>query len=151
VRIVKIVAIIILVISVGIQFFSTERNQSDLVPTSDFMVLYDVPQQIETRLKVSCYDCHSNNTNYPWYNKIQPGAWIMSKHVNEGKEELNFSTFGNYSGRRKKSKLKSIITQIEDDEMPITTYTLVHKDAKLSEEDKIILNKWLNNLKDSLK
>ena len=134
----------------GIQFIPTKHNESNLVPASDFMVVYNIPEQIETQLKVSCYDCHSNNTHYPWYNKIQPAAWIMEGHIEKGKEELNFSEFGDYSMRRQKSKLKSMISQIRDDEMPISSYTFIHRNAKLSEKDKFMLDKWLNNLRDSI-
>ena len=146
----KKVAIILLVVFVGIQFVPTKRNQSDNISASDIMIVYNVPEQIEKKIKASCYDCHSNNTQYPWYNKIQLSAWIMEGHINDGKKELNFSTFGDYSGRRKKSKLKSIISQIRDDEMPISSYTFIHRNAKLSEKDKFMLDKWLNNLSDSL-
>ena len=94
--------LILMVVFVGIQFIPTKRNQSKSVSKSDFMNIYNMPQQIESKIKVSCYDCHSNNTQYPWYNKTQPIAWILEGHINEGKEELNFSDWGNYSDRRKK-------------------------------------------------
>lgn len=149
-KFVKIISVILLVVFVGIQFIPTKRNESNHITTSDFMEVYKVPQQIASKIKITCYDCHSNNTNYPWYNKIQPVAWFLEGHINEGKAELNFSIFGDYSKRRQKSKLKSIISQIRDDKMPLSSYTLVHRDALLSEKDKLILNEWLNNLKDSL-
>jgi hypothetical protein len=150
-KILKKIAILLFIVLIGIQFIPTTYNISDEVLETDFTKIYNAPQNIQTLLKASCYDCHSNNTNYPWYSKIQPGAWFMENHINEGKEELNFNTFGEYSGRRKKSKLKSIISQIRDDEMPIASYTLVHRDAKLSEEDKTMITKWLNNIRDNLK
>lgn len=150
-KIYKKIAILLIIVLIGIQFIPTTYNTSSEVLETDFTRIYNAPQEIQNLLKTSCYDCHSNNTNYPWYSKIQPGAWFMENHINEGKEELNFSTFGDYSGRRKKSKLKSIISQIKDDEMPIWSYTLVHGDAKLSKEEKLILDKWLNNIRDSLK
>ena len=149
-KILKKIVIPLIIVLIGIQFIPTKLNQSNTISQSDFMTVFDVPERIEVKIKASCYDCHSNNTNYPWYSKIQPGAWFMEDHINNAKKELNFSEFGDYSGRRKKSKLKSIISQIRDDEMPIASYTLIHRDAKLSEEDKTTLNKWLNNLRDSL-
>ena len=90
-KIVKIIAIIALVGFVGIRFIPTERNQSDTVPESDFMLVNNVPETIQKKLQVSCYDCHSNNTQYPWYNKIQPVAWFLEDHIKEGKAELNFN------------------------------------------------------------
>jgi hypothetical protein len=149
-KIVKIITLILLVVFVGIQFIPTELNQSDTTPIKDFMLVNDVPSNIKSKLQVSCYDCHSNNTNYPWYGKIQPGAWFMENHIQEGKSELNFNEWANYSDRRKKSKLKSIISQIKNDKMPIFSYTLIHRNAKLSEKEKITITEWLLKLRDSL-
>ena len=149
-KIIKIIAIVLLVAFIGIQFIPTTRNQSDSVPSTDFMLVNNVPENIQKKLQVSCYDCHSNNTDYPWYNKVQPIAWILENHIEHGKEELNFNEWGNYSSRRRNSKLKSIISQIEDDEMPLTSYTLIHSGAQLSEKNKEIVIKWITQLKDSL-
>lgn len=135
---------------VGIQFVPTKRNQSDNISASDIMIVYNVPEQIEKKIKVSCYDCHSNNTQYPWYNKIQPVAWFLEGHIKKAKEELNFSEFGDYSKRRQKNKLKSIINRIRDNEMPLPSYTLMHKDAVLSESEKSELENWISKLRDSL-
>jgi len=133
-----------------IQFFPITLNESDTVPQSDFMVENQVPATIKNRLQVSCYDCHSNNTDYPWYSKIQPAAWYLEDHIQEGKDELNFNEWAEYSDRRKNSKLRSIISQIEEDKMPLDSYTLIHKDAILSDEDKRVIIDYMTALKDSL-
>ncbi|WCO01283.1 heme-binding domain-containing protein [Psychroserpens ponticola] len=149
-KVVKIIALVLLIALVGIQFIPTTRNQSDTVPSTDFMLVNNVPETIQKKIQVSCYDCHSNNTQYPWYNRIQPVAWFLEDHIKEGKTELNFNEWDSLSSRRKKSKLRSIIKQIESDEMPLDSYTLIHKDAKFSEaETKEIIN-WVTKLKDSL-
>ena len=109
----KIIAWLALVAFIVIQFFPTTLNERDTVPQSDFMVENQVPATIKNRLQVSCYDCHSNNTDYPWYSKIQPSAWYLEDHIQEGKDELNFNEWAEYSDRRKNSKLRSIISQIE--------------------------------------
>lgn len=147
---IKIIALIVLVVLVGIQFVPTNRNQSEVVPKSDFMLVNNVPKDIQDKLKVSCYDCHSNNTEYPWYNKIQPVAWFLEDHIREGKSELNFNEWGELSERRKNSKLRSIISQIEDDEMPLDSYTFIHWDAKFSESEKKEIIKYMTQLKNSL-
>jgi hypothetical protein len=149
-KIVKIIVLVLLVVFVGIQFVPATRNQSDVVPKTDFMLINDVPKEIKKKLKISCYDCHSNSTAYPWYSKIQPGAWFMESHIKNGKEKLNFNEWADYSDRRKKSKLKSIISQVRDDEMPLNSYTLIHKDAKFNENEKQKLMDWLSSLRDSL-
>ena len=119
------------------------------VPTTDFIVVNAAPQNISNILQTSCYDCHSNNTYYPWYNKVQPAAWFLESHIEEGKAELNFSEWDTYSDRRKKSKLKSIVSQIEDNEMPLSSYTILHQDAKLTTEQKVEVIKWINNMQSS--
>jgi len=146
-RFLKIATLIILVILVGIQFIPTNRNQSDETLTTDFMRVYNVPNNVRNLIQNSCYDCHSNNTNYPWYNKIQPISWFLEDHIKEAKSELNFSEFGSYSKRRKRNKLKSILNQIKKNEMPLSSYTFIHSDAKFSEKEKIEIIRWINKLK----
>ena len=149
-KILKTIVLALLVVFIGIQFIPTERNQSDLIPETDFLLVNKTPKNIEKILQVSCYDCHSNNTEYPWYNKIQPVAWFLEDHIKEGKKELNFSEWDEYSNRRKSSKLKSITSQIRDDEMPLFSYTLVHRDAVLSESEKTLVIDYMKQVKDSL-
>jgi len=150
-KILKIVAMIVLVAFVGIQFIPTERNQSDFVPKTDFLLVNNTPETIGKLVMESCYDCHSNNTKYPWYNRIQPMAWFLEDHIIEGKKELNFSEWDEYSDRRKNSKLNSIISQIEDDEMPLYSYTLIHRDAVYSDSEKEMVIEYMRDLKDELK
>jgi hypothetical protein len=121
-----------------------------VIPKTDFLLVNNPPENISTLLKESCYDCHSNNTEYPWYNKMQPAAWFLEEHIKEGKAELNFNEWENYSDRRKNSKLKSIINQIKDDEMPLSSYTLFHRDAILSDAEKKTLIDYMTKIKDSL-
>jgi hypothetical protein len=149
-KIVKIIALILLVVFVGIQFVPTERNQSDVIPQSDFVMVNKPPKNISMILQESCYDCHSNNTEYPWYNKMQPVAWFLKDHIKEGKAELNFNEWDEYSNRRKNSKLKSIINQIENDEMPLSSYTLIHRDAIISTSEKELVINYMKQIKDSL-
>src|SRR5690554_6339162 len=149
-KILKIVAMIVLVAFVGIQFIPTERNQSDFVPKTDFLLVNNTPETIGKLVMESCYDCHSNNTKYPWYNRIQPIAWFLEDHIKEGKKELNFSEWTAYSNRRKNSKLKSIISQIRDDEMPLFSYTLLHRDAVYSDSEKELIIEYITQIKESL-
>ena len=127
-----------------------KKNLSALTSTTSIGKLYTVPDSVLHILKVACYDCHSNNTYYPWYNSIQPVALFLNDHVANGKKELNFDEFGNYTKRRQKSKLKSIASQVKDNEMPLTSYKLLHGDADLSKEEKQLLFDWANKIKQSL-
>ena len=150
IKILKIIAIVALVALVGIQFIPTNRNQSELVPVTDFISTYNPPIEVANILRTSCYDCHSNNTKYPWYNKVQPVAMFLEDHITHGKEEFNFNEFGDYSDRRKKSKLKSFIRQVEQDEMPLDSYTFIHREAKISEIEKGLVLNWVNKVLDSI-
>ncbi|MGJ8743669.1 heme-binding domain-containing protein [Polaribacter sp.] len=147
---VKIIALLFLVASVGIQFIPTKLNQSEYILKTDFLLVNKTPKSISRILKKSCYDCHSNNTNYPWYNKVQPAAWFVESHIQEGKKELDFSKWAEYSNRRKKSKLKSIMSQIRDNKMPLSSYTFIHSDAKLTKKEKKNITDFMNKILDSL-
>ena len=135
---------------VSIQFIQPTRNNSGLFLPSDISNTVVVPNEVSNILKNSCFDCHSNNTRYPWYSFIQPGAWWMDSHIRKGKVNLNFSEFGSYSNRKQQSKLQAIANSIKDETMPISFYTLLHKNAKLSPDDKLVLLGWVKTTKDSL-
>ena len=126
------------------------KRNLESIPKTDIRYVYDVPDNVMNILQTSCYDCHSNNTNYPWYSDVQPMRFLMDKHIREGKEELNFNEFGSYSDRRKKNKLKSIIGQIKDEEMPPLSYTFMHGNTHFLKEEKIKLIEWIVNLKDKV-
>lgn len=145
-KISKIILLILLIVFVGIQFIPTKRNQSESVPNTDFMIVNNVPNNIKATLQTSCYDCHSNNTSYPWYNTVQPVTWFLENHIEEGKAELNFSEWDNYSNRRKKSKLKSIVSQIKDNKMPLSSYTFIHKNTIISNNQKKEIIAWINEI-----
>lgn len=142
---------ILLVVFVGIQFIPTERNQSNAEFETDFLLVNHTPEYVGKLLRNSCYDCHSNHTEYPWYSKLQPAAWFLGDHIREGKKELNFSEWNDYSDRRKNSKLRSIISQIEEDKMPLFSYTLIHRDAFLSKSKKTLVINYMKDLKSNLK
>ncbi len=138
----KIALIVILAILIIIQFFPASKNQSTELLSSDITKVTTVPDDVLQVLKVACYDCHSNNTVYPWYNNIQPVAWWLNRHVEEGKEELNFSKFGDYSQEKSSKKLHKIAKEIEEGEMPLSTYTFIHRNAVLNETQKQAVINW---------
>jgi hypothetical protein len=133
-----------------IQFIRPARNRSNKVSATDITKTYVIPANVQHVLKSSCYDCHSDNSNYPWYANIQPLGWLLASHIKEGKEELNFSEFGSYTLRRQKSKLKGIENSIRDGSMPLGSYTLMHKEAILSNDEKALLFDWVMKVRDSL-
>ena len=132
----------LLVLLVLLQFFQPTKNQGEKYGSNDIYQVTMTPTLVQTALETSCFDCHSNSTVYPWYTKIQPiGLW-MQYHVNERKEELNFSEFKTYTPKRQAHKLDEILEMIEEDEMPLASYTLIHKNAVLTEEQKVQILDW---------
>jgi hypothetical protein len=140
----------LLIIVVIIQFIQPARNKNGQVFPTDISKIVSMPENVQTVLKTACYDCHSNNTQYPWYINIQPVGWMLARHIKEGKEELNFSEFGSYSTRRRVSKLKSIENSIKDGTMPIPSYTIIHKNAMLTKEEKERIIDWAKITRDRL-
>ncbi|WP_291136921.1 heme-binding domain-containing protein [Flavobacterium sp. UBA7663] len=150
-KIIKKILFIGLIIFLLMQLYQPARNESfEQDITANFTKVYKVPKNVEIILRTSCYDCHSNNTYYPWYSYIQPARFFMERHIKEGKEELNFNEFGNYSKRRQNSKLKAISKEIESNEMPLSSYTLIHKNAILTASQKKKVLDWINKIEDSI-
>ena len=149
----KKILIFLLVIFIVIQFFHPAKNQAmdNAAFAGDISTVYNVPDSVRQILTVSCYDCHSNNTNYPWYNNIQPVAWWLNHHVTQGKKELDFSEFASYPISRKYKKINAIIKEIKSDGMPLSSYTLIHRNAILSPEQKDLLINWATIISDSIK
>jgi hypothetical protein len=125
-----------------IQFFRPERNQGNRSGEGDLIAFLQVPENLTQNLKNSCYDCHSNQTAYPWYSQISPVSWLLGKHIREGKEELNFSEFGNLEKKEMIGKLTEICEVLEEGSMPLPDYLFIHRDAALSEEEADALCEW---------
>lgn len=138
------------VVLLAMQFFHPKPNNSK-DETNAISKKFPVPDEVRAVLKTACYDCHSNHTVYPWYASIQPVAWWLNHHVEEGKHEINFSTFASYSPRRQFKKFDEIIEQVNEGKMPLSSYTITHRDAILSETQKKSVIMWAESMKDSLK
>lgn len=132
------------------QFIRPEKNLSNDL-SNDVSRKYPVPDSIKAILKVSCDDCHSNSTVYPWYAEIQPVASWLANHVDEGKRKLNLSDFSSRRIAIQNHKFEEIIEMVESGEMPLASYTWIHRDAILSENQKQALIGWARTNMDSLK
>lgn len=147
----KKILLALLVVFIAIQFFRPTKNLSAQVLPNDIRAIHTVPTPIDTILKKACNDCHSNNTRYPWYAEVQPVAWWLNDHINEGKHELNFNEFKTYSLRKQYNKLKETIDLVKKDEMPLSSYTIIHTDAKLDKPEKQQLISWAAAIMDTMK
>jgi hypothetical protein len=141
----KKISIILVIILIAMQFIQPRRNRQDKITART-----DMPENIKRILSRSCFDCHSNNTRYPWYSSIQPVSWILEYHIKKGKADLNFDEFANYSERRQLNKLRSIQTSMKEGSMPVSSYLLIHHDAKLSAAEKTMITEWAQRMDDSI-
>ena len=135
---------------VVIQFFRIDKTNPPVDPALDIVNVVKAPVVVSEMLKTSCYDCHSNESIYPWYTNIAPVSWWIKKHINEGRDELNFSEWGNYSARRKDHKLDEIIELVEEEEMPLKSYLIAHGDANISTEQRAKIIEWAETVREDL-
>lgn len=114
------------------------------VDTSNPPVTADIPSSPEVKavLRRACYDCHSNETRWPWYSRVAPASWLTARDVREGRAELNFSTWNEYSTQQRVKKIKESWEEVAEGEMPPWFYLPAHRDARLSAEDRVLLRDW---------
>ena len=143
----KKILIAILLVLLVVQFIRPGRNRASAKDNNDISNIYNVPGDVQSILAKACNDCHSNNTSYPWYTNIQPLGWWLQHHIDEGKEELNFSVFGSYKPKKQAHKLEEVAELVKSSEMPLSSYTLIHKNARLTDEEKDILLSWSEDLR----
>ena len=146
----KKIILALLIVFIAIQFIQPARNKNGQVLPADITKTVTMPENVLVVFQKACYDCHSNNTRYPWYMNVQPMGWMMASHINDGKANLNFGEFGAYSKRKQANKLRAIATSIKDGSMPIVTYTMMHRDAQLSKGNKELIIDWTTKTRDSL-
>ncbi|MDB5247342.1 MAG: cytochrome [Segetibacter sp.] len=150
-KIFKRVLLALLVVLIVIQFVQPAKNISKARSPHDIAFLYHEPSNVRSILDKACNDCHSNNTRYPWYNNIQPVAWWLNDHVEEGKRELNFNEFGAYRLSKQYHKLEEVVDKVKKSEMPLSSYTIIHTDAKLTDVEIASLTEWANSIMAQMK
>jgi hypothetical protein len=143
---IKFSLVLILAIMIIIQFIGNKLpdNSNDL--SKDFALTENAPEEVKAILSKACYDCHSNQTIYPWYSYVAPVSWLVIKDVKEGRAELNFSEWSDQSKRRKIKILNEMAEEIEDKKMPLPVYTITHRDAKLSDAEIATITAWTKSV-----
>ena len=148
---IKRILIIIIVVLILAQFLQpSNKNNGIAESATDITHTIHVPDSVLSILKQSCYDCHSNHTNYPWYNKITPVNYFLDNHVRNGKKELNYTTFGTYSYKKMARKLDETAEIIEKGNMPLHSYLWIHKDAALRDAQQKTLIDCANAAKEEV-
>lgn len=123
-----------------IQFFRPEKNNGGYESVMAFEKETKPSAHLASVLKENCYDCHSNQTQYPWYAEIAPISFWLEDHIKHGKGDFNVSEWGTYSAKKKDHKLEEVIEMVEKGEMPLDSYTWLH--GNLSEDEKKLLLQW---------
>jgi hypothetical protein len=100
------------------------------------------PDAVREILHRSCYDCHSNETRWPWYAHVPPIKFFVVPHVDEGRRHMNFSTWNKFSRKKRDKRLREIMEEVDEAKMPLPSYLRLHPGAVLSEMDKELLRIW---------
>ncbi len=150
-RIFKRIMLVLLIALIILQFFHPKKNRSEGPQPNYIGNNFSIPADVKKILTVACNDCHSNNTRYPWYSKIQPVHWWLNKHIVNGKKHINYDEFTNRTVWYQNHKMEETIDMVKDGKMPLNSYTWTHKDARLSQDEKSKLTGWARSVMDTLR
>jgi hypothetical protein len=152
-KLLKKLVIVLFVVFIIAQFFKPEKNVGDMASMDAFYTETNPPAEIKRILQVSCNDCHSDVSKYPWYNNITPVNYWLAEHINDGKKHFNISKWDGNSIKRKDHKFEELIEMVDKKEMPLESYTWTHADAKLTDAEINAMIDWAKQvrLKYSLK
>ena len=143
----KKIGVALIFVFIAIQFYRPHKNSQDETTPSDFLISENASKEVSMMLKNSCYDCHSNRTNYEWYDNIAPVSWFVDNNIKNGKYVLNFSEWKTMELIEKKIMLSAIPFDINNNKMPKKNYLLIETKATLTEEEKQQINNWINIVK----
>lgn len=144
-NIAKIIGIVLLLVLIVLQFIRPDKNQEGYESVAVFEAETQPTSEIKTILRNNCYDCHSNQTVYPWYAEIAPVSYWLDEHIEDGKKHFNVSSWETYSNKKKDHKLDELVEEVEEGHMPLDSYTWLHGD--LSGEEKQLLMNWASELR----
>ena len=147
----KIIGFLVVAVFVAIQFIRSPKNADSQPPLHGIAQAFDVPDSVQTILRRSCYDCHSNNTVYPWYAYVEPIGWWLNSHIQNGKRHVDYDEYGTYLPVRQFVRFRNIIEQIQNDEMPLPSYLLIHRYARMTPAEKSLIIRWSTAMIDSMR
>ncbi len=138
----RIFLLVLIMLFIVIQFIPSGLPENEPEDEQSITQSGLIAEPVLDQLKKSCFDCHSNQIQFPWYAKIAPSSWLLSNHIAEGKAHLNFSEWETYSQREKVGLLQGIKDEVESGKMPLKSYLLMHRDARLSPGNISSLSEW---------
>lgn len=132
----KKILLALLAILIIMQFFGIDKSNPEVDPSEDFVAQQVSDPELGQLIKSACYDCHSYETEYPWYTSLAPLSYWIKGHINAGRDELNFSKWATYPSKRQSHKMDESAEMIREKKMPLKSYTWLHSEAKLTDEQK---------------
>ncbi len=143
--------VLVLVVALfGIQFIRPDRTNAPVDPSKEFAAQPGVDPSIAALLRRACYDCHSDETRWPWYSNLAPASWLVADDVHSGRRNVNFSIWGKYPPSRRSETFDDIHDQVSSGDMPLKKYLLLHPDAKLSQAERDSIVAWADREKQKL-
>ncbi|HYX06854.1 MAG TPA: heme-binding domain-containing protein [Bacteroidales bacterium] len=143
---VKIILGIVIAALIIMQFFQPDFNVQKSASADNLFHQRNVPNDVQTVLKKACFDCHSNQTERPWYSYVAPVSYFLASDVHEARDHMNFSEWGTYSTVEAHDKANHICKMVKEGKMPLKAYTLMHKEARLSDRQVKLLCNWVDSL-----
>lgn len=144
-KVLRILFILLIATFVVMQFVGIEKTNPEFDSSLDFIVMESPPEEISQMLRSACYDCHSNETVWPWYSNVAPVSWMLEEHVEDGRDNINLNMWGELEVEDRAYVIEEMIEEMEEGEMPIPGYLVTHSNAKLSETQKEKLFAWLRS------
>ncbi|WP_047547669.1 heme-binding domain-containing protein [Psychroserpens sp. Hel_I_66] len=141
-KIIKKILVVLLVVFIIMQFFGPDRNEGKLSTVDAFIAETNPPSKVQNILETTCFDCHSDFTRYPWYDKITPVNYWLAEHIEDGKKHFNASAWSDYDLKKKEHKIHELVEEVEEKKMPLESYTYTHGDANLTDEQIAAVVAW---------
>ncbi len=146
-KLLRTIGLVLLLALVVIQFIPVDRSVPEYDPAEDFLMSYEMPMEFVNLVKEACYDCHSYEAEYPWYAKVAPLNFWIQDHIDEGREHLNYSIWSTYDLERKFHKLEEMSEEVGEGHMPLNSFTWMHPEARLTDEQRDKLVGWFDALR----
>lgn len=144
----KQVGIAIAVLALGGQLIPVNRRNPPVDPAKTIFATQNVPPSVKMVLERSCKNCHSDETNWPWYSYVAPASWVVARDVHRARRTMNFSEWSGYPAKRKEDKLEEICDQVTNGDMPDGMYLLLHRDAVVTEQERNAVCQWTEDARE---
>jgi len=141
----KRVGLAVVVLVGGVQFVPVDRSNPPVQPGHSIYASESVPATVRSIFEDSCKNCHSNQTAWPWYSRVAPFSWIVAHDVHAGRRQLNLSEWSLYSPKKQEEKLEDICEQVTNGDMPDGKYLLIHRQAKLTQQEREAVCDWVES------